>query len=529
VTLAPAETFFPTSARGVERDRWLTNFRFGLRQLTNPDTNLPFTDSEISVATNEKSDAYRRADALDAVLFVMQQRGLYLSQQWDPRRANTSMLANVHGYLWELKYLPESGGSGPIVDGCNPLTTVVGSTTLGDPAAAKLTDPAQKLYQVLFTVQAGFADTTIELNIAAIDGGSATNLTTGTKLQWVNKPIGVIGEPEVTADFTGGGPKETDMQFALRVLRELRHKQGAGNRAQQRAWAEQAARNAVESAFVYSCAFHAGSFLVAIVQRRGDVEGPTGGQPSIGTLAAVTEYIVPPASPVQPAHAHVVVTGWTAEPTNMVINLSMPAGTDAGWADLQPWPGTSGGNAAAITAINVGGDPLVFRMEANVALPSGVTQPQLMIWNATTSRWIELAVLSIAPVAGTVYDIELSLAPTGLTLAVGQFVSPHTERAEPLALAIEAFFDSLGPGEVIDVSTSSANPRRPRAARFPKPSEEYPMRAGTNVLTFIQDAFGSGIADLDLVTNTVSLPSLPTDPVLGPKRIVAGKIAVYAF
>jgi len=529
VTIAPAEIFFPISARGEMRELYLTLARTGLRKLINPDTKQPFTDSEIALATNEKSDVYRRAEALDGVLFVMQQRGLYLSEQWDPRRANTQMLEKVHGYLWDEKYLEASGGSGPIVDGCNPLTTVIGSTTLGDPAAAKLTDPAQRTYQVLFTVQAGPSDTTIELSVVALDGGDETNLTSGTKLQWVNKPLGLVGNPSVTADFTGGFARETDRQFAERLLRKMRHKQGAGNNAQQRAWAEQSARNAVASAFVYACARNAGSLHVAVIQRRGTVQGPTGGAPSVGTLAAVTEYVVPPGSPVQPAHVHAVVTGWTAVPTDMVIALSMPVGIDAGWADLQPFPGTSGGSAATITAINVGANPLAIAIQANMTLPSGVTQPQMMVWNATTSRWVKLNVASIAHVAGTTYNVILSSLPTGLALAVGLVISPYTERAEPIANAIETYFDSLGPGEIIDVSTNSADPRRPRAARFPKVYEEYPMRAGADVLEYIKDAFGSGISDRDLVSNSVSLPPLPTDPNNGPNRIVAGKIAIYAL
>lgn len=529
MTLAPVETFFPTSARGASREHLLTNYRRGLRQLTNPDTNQPFTDAEISIATNEKSDAWRRADALDAVLFVFQQRGLYLSQQWDPRRSNTSMLKLVHGYLWDEKYLEASGGSGPISAPCNPLTTIIGSTTLGDPAAAKLTDPSSKTYQVLFTVQAGIADTSIALSVAAIEGSPETNLAVGTKLTWVNTPIGASRQPTVTSAFTGGSAKETDAQFAARILRGMRHKQGAGNRAQIRAWAEQSARNAVASAFVYSCGRHAGSTIVSVVQRRGDVEGPTGGVPSVGTLAAATAYLTPPGSPVVPAHVHVNVTGFTATATLMVINLSMPVGIDVGWADLQPWPATASGNSAVVTAINVGGNPLKFRIEANAALPSGVTQPQIMVWNAATSRWIKLIVQSVQFVSGTLYNITLSQAPSGYTIAINDFISPYTERAEPLAVAIEEFFDSLGPGEIIDVSTASADPRRPRAARFPKPTEEYPMRCGTNVLTYIKDAFGSGIADLDLVTNTVSVPPLPTDPNNGPHRIVAGSIGIYAF
>lgn len=528
MTAAPVDTFYPVKARGKIREEYLNHFRYGLRSLTNPDTNAPFTDVEIALATNEKSEAYRRADALDAVLFVNQQRGLYLAQQWDPLRANTSMLKGVHGYLWDEPYLQASGGSGTITAPCNPLTTFTGSTTIGDPTAMQLVTASELRFQVLFTKQAGSAATSVQLSIVGINTGTATNLEAGTKLKWMNGPLGATGDVTVNADFTGGLAAETDYEFALRILRLMRNKQGAGNRAQVRAWAERAANNAVESAFVYPCALHAGTTIVCITQKAGSSTGPTARVASVGTLASVTAYLTPPGSPVMPVPPRVVVTTFTGTPTNMVLSLAMPVGTSAGWDDLQPWPGQLGGTGTVISAINVGGDPLAIKITCPVDLPSGVTQPQMMVWDDASSTFEELAVTSVALDSGTTYDVVLTQAPTK-TLAVGDYISPYSSRAELLSTTIDAYFKSLGPGEVIDVSSSSTDSRRSRAYRFPKPNEEYPQRAGTNILTFLQDALGAGLSDSIVQANSVSTPSLPTDPVDGPNMIVAGKIGVYSL
>ncbi len=527
MTAAPVDTFYPVLARGQIREQMLRERRYGLRSLVNPDTNQPFTDSEIALATNDKSDDWRRAEALDAVLFVMQQRGLHVAQQIDPRRANTSMLKNFHGALWDESFLPASGGSGPISAPCNPLTTFVGSTTLGDPIAMQLVDEAGLRYQVLFTEQAGSSATSIELTIAAIDAGPATNLEPPTKLTWVNGPLGATGQPVVTSTFTGGLAAETDQEFVRRLLRRIRHKQGAGNPAEIRALAERAANNAVESAFIYACALHAGSVIIAITQKRSTTKGPAGRVASIGTLAAVTAYLTTPGSAVLPTPPRVVVTTFTGVATNMVLSLAMATGTTSGWNDLQPWPGQSGGTPAVISAVNVGGNSLAIRINSPVAPPSGVT-PQIMVWNDALSAFEQLFVTSCALHSGTVYNVVLTQAPAK-TLAVGDVISPFTSRNTLLSATLVAYFDSLGPGELIDVSSSSTDARKARAFRFPKPSEEYPQRAGTNVITFLQDALGTSLADALLEANSVGLPPLPSDPINGPKMIVPGKIGVYAL
>jgi len=59
------------------------------------------------------------------------------------------------------------------------------------------------------------------------------------------------------------------------------------------------------------------------------------------------------------------------------------------------------------------------------------------------------------------------------------------------------------------------------------PNEEFPARAGQSIVSAISEALGSPLGDAQLASISVSTPSLPSDPVLGPNLIVAGMFAAY--
>ena len=82
----------------------------------------------------------------------------------------------------------------------------------------------------------------------------------------------------------------------------------------------------------------------------------------------------------------------------------------------------------------------------------------------------------------------------------------------------------LGPGEVVDLE---ADTRAPRAARFPDPIERFPQRAGSAVITTIQNTLPGAVTTGELLATSSTLPTLPSDPTDGPRMLVCGKIAVY--
>lgn len=523
MTVASTDRSFPTFSRGDYRNDILTFFRTGLRLMTNPATGLPFTETEIATATSELTRYWREADAIDLVLLSGDERALHLADQIRPKRANTEMLKGYHAELWGEDYLPASGGSGKGNAPATVGTTFVGSTTVPDLAAHYATDPAGLRYQVLYTVVtpgSGMAALTFQ----GIDTGDETNIVTGTKLKWASGPLGATDDVTTTEDFTGGTDVETDAEFADRLSDRIRHKPGSGNNAHFRGWGREST-NAVEDCFVYACALHAGSVIVCVLQKRAGVPGPFGRVASVSTLAAVTAYLTPPSSPVVPAFPYMLVTTAQIELSNMVLLLSMPKGQSNGWTDLQPWPVVASA-AATITAVaDTTHFTITLPIGSSAALPSGVTAPSLMQWNVNDSRWEKLIVVSVTANGGSppTFSVTLS-APPAFALTNGTHISPDTPLRESLALGIEAYFDTLGPGEVVNLTSDS---RAHRAVRFPPPSEEYPQRAGSSIVGVLQEYLGSSLSDASLASISLATPSLPTDPTLGPRLLVAGDMGVY--
>jgi hypothetical protein len=520
MTAAALERAFPTFPRGQNRDDILRAFRLGMRAIVNPDTGLAFTEREIATATCELSRYYEESDGVDLVLLSGQQRAIYLADQTRMDRACAAWLKGYHGVLWGVTQLPATGGSGPVEAPALTGTIFAGSTTIPDLAACQATDPAGKTYQVLYTETAGGSPAHADLVMQAVDTGDATNLAVGTELKWANlKPAGADPTATVTTTFTGGLPAETMAQFAQRLMSLPKSKPASGNSAHMRSWAR-ASTNAVENAFVYSCALHAGTTIICVTQKRGSTLGPTGRIPSLATLATVTSFLVPPGSPVVPKPPLVIVVPPVGQSSNLVASLALPCGQDGGWKDLEPWPRESSGGACTITNLTTQTSFQITR-EAGSASPT-TSAPALMAWNATTSRWESLLVQSVTLNAGDVYDVVLSSAPT-MTLATGQYISPDTEQRDLIAQTIELYFDSLGPGELV----ASTDSRMHRAFRDPRPSDESPSRAGTSVLTWLSDALGSLLADSSLDSISSSTPTVPADPTAGPSMMVAGKVGIY--
>jgi uncharacterized phage protein gp47/JayE len=523
VTYASEREFF-VYRRGEIRESMLRDFREGIRLLPNPETGVPFTEDEIRRGTAKGSRIWRDFDALDIVLLGVQKHDEFLAQQIRIDRAGSAWLRNYHARLWGEEYLPAFGGSGTVIATGNPGTTWQGSTVVPDAFAVYGTDPAGLRYQVLFSAAAdGAGEAT--LTLVAIDGGDETNLIEGALITWVNPPLGATGTATVSgASFSGGLDAETDADFARRLADRIRHKPASGNWAHIRGFARTASVS-VEDAYVYPCAFHAGSTLVAVVQKRGAGLGPLARIPQVSVLAAVTAALVPPASSNLPGSQFVVVVPPVPQPTDVVVRLAQPVDSTVGWTDVEPWPPINGAAAVAITTVTTQTD---VRLTAGGAglLPGGVsasTDVHLMVWDALSSTFVPLAVTAVTDIGAGVYRVELA-EPPAKTLAVGDWVSPDMTRRATLAAAVSEYFDGLGPGEIVDLATDE---RGARAYRNPRPSEEAPARAGQGIITIIAESLGSPVSDATLSPIAVSTPAVPSDPVAGPSLLVAGRFAAY--
>lgn len=527
----PDERRFVTFARGKVRDDIiLARYRNVLRSKVNPDSGQMFTEDEIAVITQEDSRFYVEADAIDLYGQAIQQRAIWFADQIRPERAASEYLNSFHGALW----LPEgklgaTGGSGAVTVTGSPGTIYVGSSVLGDPTANVARDPAGKRYQVLITKSIPLSGSNTVIAMVAIDSGSVTNLVAGTELTWVNPPIGSQPTATVLESFSGGFEAESDAEYAKRIQQRIRNKPGAGNNAQFRLWSQQAS-NAVEDAFIYATAFHHGSVLVVITQKRGTTEGPNARVASIGTLANVTSFLVPPTTPVVPHGTHVVVAPVVPEPVDLAMKLAMPQGSSGGWTDVDPWPRYSTTYPQGVRVTTVV-SPLVFRITTDEILEgaplSGVNAPAMAVWNKNKSRFESLDVASVANFAGDVWTVTLNNAPS-FTIALGDAISPKNERALVVAEAFEAYFDELGPGEAVD----SDNIRFVRCARFPRPDQEFPIRAGQGVIARLDDQLGGALSDAELSYISQTEPTIPNEVdelVNGTNILTLNILGIYAF
>jgi hypothetical protein len=526
---APVDREFRVLPRGHVRDNVvLANFRQGLRSLTNPETGLPFTEDEIARATRAKSRWYVEAQGIDDYGQGEQRNALYMADQIRVERASSGWLLNYHGRLFNVGFLPATGGGGAVTARGVTGTVVVGSTTLNDPTAYKARDAAGKLYQVF---QGGPCDGAgnAPIVMVAIDTGVATNLQPGTKLTWTYRDPNMEPQATVAAQFVGGAERETAGELASRIASILRYRPGAGNDAHYAAWAREASV-AFEQGFVYPCALHAGSTLVALTKKRGDLSGPNGRLVS-GTLLGIgIGYLTPPTSLVVPPRTHVVVTPTQNQDSDVVLRVALSKGSIGGWTDATPFPAYHA-TTPAITAV-ASQTQFDFSAPGDATLPGadpldeleGTAAPHLMVWDKVASAWVLLAVTSIQDLGGSSYRVMLS-APPALTLAIGQWVSPATDRATAIATGLVDYFDDLGPGPLFDGATDV---RGPRCVRFPIAEEEYPYRADATVGARVQEALG-GLNGVLVPFLSRTVPDYPTSPQLGPHMLVLGRAGIYAL
>jgi len=514
---------FPTYARGEVREAILAVFRNGLRARVNPKTGQPFDEVTITRATMRPGRFWVDAEGQDIIIQALQKRGDFLAQQINPLRAASPFLYDFHGAQRKMTPLGATGASGFVRARGTLGTTYEGSTTVPDQTARVATDPSGLRYQVFIEGEIEDADEGVVLAMQAIDKGPETELAEGVELQWENPPVGSEPKCVVEVEFSGGRNRETDGEFIERLVDARARPARAGNAAHFRRWARQAS-NAVQDAFVYPTALNAGSNVVCIVQKRGTSTGPLGRQPSVGTLTVVRGFLSPPASGEVPGQVYVVTTTWQPEWSDLRLQLGMRKNSDQGWFDASPWPGGDV-SAAEVMATPAPTDE-GFRMQTQETV-APLTTPQLMWWDKDTSTFKRLQVASVVeaglPGSGQ-FDVELSEGSD--VLPAGARVSPYSPRHVELAKSIRDYFDSLGPGECVDLSTDL---RAPIAYRRVEPAIRASYYGGSQILEFVGEALGSSLSRRELLEMSETEPRIPTTISLGPYMLVPQNVGVYAF
>lgn len=532
---APATREFATLAPGEVRELILSVFRAGLQQRINPETGVLFTEDEIARATQPGSRWWIQAQADDDYGQGEQRRALFLADQLQIDRASTAWLEQYHGPLWTPEgRLTASYATGVVRVVAPEGTTVLGSTTLPDLGAHWARNTAGSKFQVLETTvvpSAGYVD----VDVSAMDAGAAGNVVdTGDVLTWGNRDPSMTTTCVAVEDFGGGANIETDAEWAARMLSNIRYRPGGGNSAQQRGWARKSS-SAVDDAFVYPCAFAAGSTLIAITEKRAERVGPTRRIPTSSVLDAAIAYLTPPGSPVQPAPPRVLVTGVLSQPCALVVGLQMSRGVAGGWSDATPFPSYDPASEQYFPYVYTVTDQrdITLRCPDDTApdwwpegtVLSGSAAPRLMLWCETESRFEELQISSIEHVTGSggqFYRVLLSVAPSFTMADVYEHpVCPYTTQHATIAAQLQAYFDSRGPGEVV----AATDLRAGRCVRFPPVAEERPYRVDADAAEWVREATWAAAASLLYID--AQTPDIAGDMSLGPYMLTLGRAGVY--
>jgi hypothetical protein len=526
VSTAPVEREFELLRPGFIRQLILTNFREGLRSQTNPETGATFTEAEIERATRERSRWYNQSQGIDDYGQLEQRRALFLVDQSREERASTKWLLDNMRRRGLTKN-PAQGATFTASQLATPGTIILGSTTLGSPAAYKCGDSAGKTYQVIETVETP-AEGVATITLKGISTGLETNLDPGVVLKWLNKDPSMAATCTVLTKGVGGGPEESDAEAAERVASIRKHREGAGNDPQMRTWAR-ASHPAVEDASIYPCYKGSGSTLICVTQRRGTTTGPNGRLANSLVLAAVIDKMTPPSSPHVPGRAFILSVTPQPESTDLVFQAQIASGSLYGWSDPVPFPRYHATLPTIATVTEQ--SSFTFTSLADSWLPgqsatgslSGAEAPDLMVWNETTSRFEELSVSSVTCTAENEFTVALS-SPAVATLAIGMMVCPDVARRLTISKAIERHFDSMGPGQLFNLLTDD---RGARAVRFPPVNEERTDKLLPSIATRITDSIGGGNVAVQLTSASKTTPSYPTFAKDGPFMLVPGKVGLY--
>jgi uncharacterized phage protein gp47/JayE len=171
------------------------------------------------------------ADAMAALAHLTLRYLDWLALQLLPDTAEHEWL-DRHGDIWLVNADGTIGRK--VATPANGIVAMTGTTGIVVPAATQLVGDNNINYETLEDATMGASP--VNVNIAAIDYGSAGNLDEGTALSFVATPAGIDGTVTVV-ELTGGTDDETDNQLRQRILQRIRNPAMGGSQADYVTWA----------------------------------------------------------------------------------------------------------------------------------------------------------------------------------------------------------------------------------------------------------------------------------------------------
>ncbi len=410
-----------------------------------------------------------------------------------------------------------SGSTGKVI------VTVAGPTTIGSGTVLKL--PNGLRIQTVGTV-INPADQQ-EIDVAAIDTGSLTNLKGGSAVQFVAAPTNIAAAAKVSSDFplTGGTDAETDARKRDRILNTRRNKPAGGNWAYWRQFVLDNFAAAVDT-YVYPAPGGPSSQLIVPVRAFDRDNNDYSRVPSTALTQAIRNAVQTDAN----SGVETVVRGPANELVDFTLKIEIPdsalsGGNGQGWTDATPWPPLLAGDSNTITITAVGADNDVITVDAITTTAPTAGQTQVAWWSKADRKFYTALVVSYTGATGAwVLTLDRPLVGIdGVGPASGDYVCPNAQNLAAYGESWVALFESLGPGEM-----TTDTDRIPRSLRNPHAADEDPYSiTATTLATFTGKH--PEITNYSLGHSPTTSPTVPATVDDSPNILVPQRFAVYAL
>lgn len=367
-----------------------------------------------------------------------------------------------------------------------------------------------------------------EIDVIAIDTGTATNAKGGTKVQFISPPLNVLAEAEVSKIFplVGGIDTEGNPAKRQRILDRLRYQPGGGNWAGLRDIAKTSLAS-LQDCFVYPALGGPSSAKSVLVKAYDTDNLDFSRAPNVAQVSYVRAAI-------QAANAsqnEQVVQAVADQPCDVALQLTIPdsslsGGNGSGWSDSAPWPPLLVGDGGRVRLILNPTSPVNIRVGAQTSVSPIPGQTRIAWWSKVDRRFYIFTIVGLpgSATSGS-WDLQLDRPmadSSGSAPVNGDFVSPAAEHILDYGSKWVELMGNLGPGE-----NTADTARLPRALRHPYLSAVPDSSLSFVMLRQMSDAF-SEITSLSYTSATSpTSPSVPATVDLPPNILQLQRFAIY--
>lgn len=302
-----------------------------------------------------------------------------------------------------------------------------------------------------------------DVDVVAIDAGSATNADSNTTVRFVNPPFNLQVEARVStaSPLTGGFDEETEPRKRERVLNRLANSPGGGNWGQLREISFNALPS-VQDCYVFPAAGGPASEKVVVVREFDSDRNDFHRAMPDGGVQLVRDAI----QKANSGSIEIVVDTVAEQFADVAFALDLPSsslagGNGLGWVDQAPWP-PAGDDHVEVTAV---GSSTQFTVNASTATAPIPGIHHVTWWAPGDQTPRTTLITAKSGSAGAwVLTVDLPLIDSdGTAVATGDFISPAAVGISDYRKTFLELMGALGAGENVDPDGGD----RPRRLRHP--------------------------------------------------------------